>query len=134
MFSNLFNLAYKRTKLQALGFYIVWLLLLMFLAALFNIFMYILLNPHAQPLAGFEAGYKAGMNTARMVIPIFSFVSMALLSFGIIAAKKIFNVKTFILAIIAILITPVFGGWIGMLFPAILTTFDDNNDSSDEIS
>lgn len=123
MFKELFNLSYKRTKLQAFGFYIVWSLIFMIIAGLLNGIFAALLYPNLMQ-DGYNGGYKAGTATARYVVPICALVLTTSLSSAIIRSRKIFSTATLLLATASVLITPLFGCWIGMIPMAILTTFD----------
>lgn len=52
-------------------------------------------------------------------------------NFGILSSKKILkHIGAILLALCATLITPIFGGVIGMIFLAILTSFNNENTSN----
>ncbi|OGC05723.1 hypothetical protein A2526_05555 [candidate division WOR-1 bacterium RIFOXYD2_FULL_36_8] len=107
MFKNLTDFGYKRSALQALGFYLAYLLLTImigFLAGgIMGMFGY-----------GFMDGLKVGTLSAIVI--------STLLSIFTVKAKNLLNF-TNILFIIATGILAFFGGaFLGLILPAYLTT------------
>lgn len=72
MFQNLFNLGYTRTKKEAFGFYIAYLLLTMFLGALFAGLVVLLMG--VNEAEAFEQGVRVGTYIAVAVSVIMSFM------------------------------------------------------------
>lgn len=123
MFKELFNLSYKRTKLQAFGFYIVWTLIFMLIAGLVNALVIVLFTPYMPK--NYVEGLKTANITAKYVVPICALVLTTSLSAAIIHTKRIFSVATLLLAVASVLITPLFGAFLGMIPLVALTTFDN---------
>ena len=107
MFSKLFDLQFHRTALQALGFYIAYLLLLIITSAVAGGIVGLLGG-------GFEVGLKAGNLIAILVC--------LGLSFQILSAKKSISFGNVLLALLAGILAIVGGGLLGLIPVSFLTT------------
>ncbi len=115
MFKELMNFKYKRTGVQAIGFYIVFFIICVLLGGILSALLQI--NSTADPKVIYENGLRIGSCTA--------IVYCATLSLTILVVKKLYKSA---LAIILFLLTFVgailMGGLLGCIFPAILSTFE----------
>ncbi len=110
MFSHLSDFGYKRSGLQAVGFYIVYLILTIITAAVGGIFFGM-----ASGSNNFGLGQKIGMIVSILFAMIFSFL--------ILQSKKMLNNYMYIgLAIAAGVLAYLGGGLLGLIIPAYLTT------------
>ena len=126
MFKNLFNFEYKRTGIEALGFYIVYTILFVAFLSLINGVIANIIYPDLKT-ASFHEGVEKGRQTAMIVMPVLLLISSGILSIAILIAKKIYTVGAILLTILAICLTSIFGAIIGVIPIAILTTFDNKN-------
>lgn len=110
MFSQLGNFGYKRTALQAVGFYIAYLVFTIITAALASMVLGGVTGNN-----DFEFGKKVGIVVAIVMTLIFSFL--------ILQAKKMTNNYMYLLlAVVAGILSFVGGGLLGLIIPAYLTT------------
>jgi len=110
MFTHLTNFAYKRTALQAVGFYIAYFLLLLLIAGATGGFLALVTGNVDQELS------------VRIGVMI-SAIACAVLSLAIAQKKHTLHHFTTILAIILAIIGAMFGGaLVGLVFVAYLTT------------
>lgn len=115
MFKELMNFKYKRTNLQALGFYIVFFLICVLLGG--TISGLLQLNSNAD----FQTQYNLGVKIGFYVALIYS----SLLSLTIIIVKKLFTLPSaIILFLLTIIGALLMSGLLGCVFPAILSTFE----------
>lgn len=115
MFQNLMDLSYKRTKLQAVGFYFAFLILIMLLggtiAGIYSISSHL---PKPQTIANCKI---IGAYTALIMIPF--------LTIAVFCAKRLFkSYLSYIVILLSIIFTAVGGGLFGMIPTAILTLFE----------
>lgn len=111
MFKHLFDLGHPRTAVQAVGFYIAYLVLLVLVAALIGGIAGMLI-PN---LSSFAAGARVGA-----VVAIIACVIIALL---ILKRKKLLgNFGLILLAVLTGFLAMVGGGLLGLIVPAYLTT------------
>lgn len=125
MFQNLANLSFKRSKLQALGFYIVFMILgLIFSGVVAGVVVGI-----ASPSADFQEGFNKGGALGPLVATAYN----AILIFVVFFSKKLYkNAIAVILTIIGALITYPLGLILGLLFTTILTTFEGQPQSNQD--
>ena len=117
MFKDLFLLEKVRTKKEAVGFYLAYLLLLALVAGLVSFFV-------GDPKAPFDEGFQSG----QIIGAYFSIIACLILSLFVLYKKKQLN--SFGLILIAVLsgIGAIFlGGLLGLVFVAYLTTKDSKN-------
>lgn len=125
MFKQLGNLAYQRNKLEALGFYIAYLITLLIVAVLASS-LYSLITGSDD----FDTGVRIGN-----IIAILFCISLAA---AICAKKKIRNFKTILLVLLSGVGAVFLGGLLGLIPVAILSTFKSaeptNAPSTEDIS
>lgn len=110
MFSNISDFGYKRSALQAAGFYIVYLILTVITAAIAGMFF-----GAASGSSSFEMGQKIGMIVAILFV--------LFLSFLILQSKKLLGNYTYLLIAAGGGILAFFGGGLlGLIVTAYLTT------------
>ncbi len=110
MFEHLTDFGYVRTRKQALGFYIVYLLLTALCAAIIGAFVAFFIYEDA-----FDVGVKLGT--------IVGIIGSITLSFLILSAKKLTgNFWLLLFALIGGLLQTLGGGVISLIIPAYLTT------------
>ena len=117
MFKDLFLLEKVRTKKEAVGFYLAYLLLMALVSGLVATFL-------GDPTASFDEGFQDG----QIVGIYFSSIACLILSLFVLYKKKQLN--SFGLILIAVLsgIGAIFlGGLLGLVFVAYLTTKDSKN-------
>ena len=115
MFKELMNFKYKRTGMQAIGFYIVFFLICALLGGIVSGLL--------------QAGSSADFQTQAAVgIKIGSYVAIiycTILSLVMLIVKKLYKsalaVVLFLLTILGVMLM---GGLLGCIFPAILSTFE----------
>ncbi len=136
MFENVFDMSVKQTKLQALGFYIVYLiigliavgLLCASIAAMYCMFSGVCTDDNA---------YEIGRKIGSVVGIVSCFVYILGIGSWIVFSKKLYKkASAMVLYVLAILLTVPFGA-VGALIPlAVLTTFDnysaEENNSSEQ--
>ena len=123
MFKNLFDLGYKRTGLEAFGFYIVYTILFIVIGGLANGLAAKLLYPN---ITTYEEGLKVGKQIGMILIPILLLILSSALTIGMIFAKKINkSIKAWIIAFCTISITVIFGAILGDIPLAVLSTFGE---------
>jgi MFS family permease len=117
MFSQLGNFGYKRTALQAVGFYIAYLVFTIITAALAGMVLGGVTGNN-----DFEFGKKVGIVVAIVMTLVFSFL--------ILQAKKMTNNYMYLLlAVVAGILSFVGGGLLGLIIPAYLTTRGSDSSS-----
>ena len=123
MFKNLFVLDINRTKLQAFGFYIVYVILGLAISGLVcGALARILLGNSNDVQAGIQIGLKYG----AMIASLYALIS----GLWIIFSKKIFtNIGALIFLIIGTLCSYLFGAILGYIFIAALTTFESKRET-----
>jgi hypothetical protein len=110
MFQSLTDFSYQRSALQAVGFYIVYLILTIILGAIAGVVFGI-----STSNLGSDIGQKVGMITAILVV--------LTLSFRIIQAKKLLNKYFYVgLAVLSAVVAFLGGGLLGLIITAYLTT------------
>lgn len=108
MFDNLFDFKAERSKAQAIGFYIVYLLFLLLVAGL---------------LGGIVGAAGGDSQSVEKIVQIALTIICSLLSFLIIFKKKILSIGNVALALISGILAMIGGGALLGLIPAgILTT------------
>lgn len=111
MFKQLTNLSHKRTLLQAVGFYVAYLLLTMVVA--------MGLAAVLGTATGNADSYAFGMRIGTVISMIMSLA----LSLAILHKKKLTNNFVFILlAFIAMVLANFGGGLLGLIIPTYLST------------
>ena len=124
MFKNLFDLSFKRTVVQAIGFYIVYIILIALLIGVLSPVIGPIIYPNTQKT--FEESFQIGAKMA----PIIATTLVTIVSVWIIIAKKSYkHFGAIVLLIVAICLTHLLGALVGIIPVAILTTFDNNNNS-----
>lgn len=117
MFTELSDLSYTRSALQALGFYLAWLLLAVLVAILFSFVAVLVFFGDGFEEAVLEFGLRVG---TVMAIAL----SMGL-TYAVQRAKNLHRgFKAFFLIVIAGLLGGFGGGLLGLIIPAYLTTRD----------
>ncbi len=113
MFSHLTNLSYQRTRLEAIGFYIAYLVFVMLASALAGALLVILLGINSQD------AYNFGLRTGNAIAVV---VTMGL-SLLILKAKGLLNhFGLILLALCSGLIAAFIGSLGGLILAAYLTT------------
>lgn len=111
MFSHLTDFSYKRTSLQAFGFYITYLVMVMIFSAAAAVL--------ASMIVREDAGtFSNGVRLGTFVATIFSIA----LSFVILREKKLTGLGYSLLAITAGALALLGGGLLGLIIPTIFTT------------
>lgn len=115
MFNNLFDFEYKRSPLEALGFYIVFLII--------GVLSGGILGGLAAILSGAQ-GYAEGAAIGRIIGPVYALIYFSVIS-GLILVKKMLykNAWAIILFLLTVFISLIMGGIISCIFCAILSTF-----------
>ncbi len=109
MFQHLFQLEKKRTRKQAIGFYIAYF----FLSIVFGMLGALIFVPFI------DAGFESGLHIGEIMVTIFCLV----LSTGILFAKRLAGNPLYWLAVLGIGVCATLGGAILGLIPiAYLTT------------
>ncbi len=111
MFSNLTDFSYKRTSLQAFGFYITYLVLVMIFSAAAAVLVSMVVNEDA-------GTFSNGVRLGTFVAIIFSIG----ISFVILREKRLTGFGYNLLAITAGALALLGGGVLGLIIPAIFTT------------
>lgn len=124
MFKNLFDLGYKRTGIEALGFYIVYTVLFIVILSLINGVIASLLYPDIKT-ASFQEGYEKGRQVGMLIMPLLLFISSGIITISMLVAKKLYTVGAILLTIVAICLMTLFGAIFGTIPIAVLTTFDN---------
>lgn len=119
MFKELTNLAYRRTALEAVGFYIAYFFLLMLVAMLFS------------GAFGVVTG-KNDFQTGAVIGNIIAIVTSLGLASTICAKKGIRSFRTIVLVVLSGVGAVLMGGLAGLIPVAYLTTFEANNPQSSE--
>lgn len=110
MFKNLINFSYKRSKKEAIGFYLAYLLLVIVSSMLFNSMTVLIVNNNS-----FEFGLRLGTITA--------IVASVLISCLILYKKNLFgNFAYIILALLSGVLAYFGGGLLGLLPAAYFST------------
>ena len=112
MFKNLFNFSYRRTPLEALGFYIAYMVFI--IAVIFFV----------GGLLGLQIGTSENFSPLA-IIPgvLFAAISCLVLSFMILVKKKLTgNVFYVILAVISGILGILIAGSIGLIITSFLAT------------
>ena len=111
MFKKLFDFGHKRTKLQALGFYIAYLALIAVIAALLASIMSLL----SASTSSFELGARVGI--------VVGVSGVLILAFLVLSKKKLLNKFGYLLlGLLSGILTLFGGGLIGLIPVAYLTT------------
>lgn len=126
MFKKLDDFSYKRTGLEAFGFYIVATIIGIIIGAMTNVLAVKFLGT-TNGLNTFKEQFDASYKVAVNVVPVIAFIYATIFAVLIIKAKNIYkNIWAMLLAILTILATPLIGAILGMIPMAILTTFQNN--------
>lgn len=113
MFSNLADFGYKRSSLQSLGFYIVYLILTILTGFLAGMIFGV-----STGSTSFESGQKVGMIVAILVVLVLSFL--------VLQAKKLLNNYFYLsLAAASGVVAFLGGGLFGLIITAYLTTLGE---------
>ena len=116
MFEKLTDFAYTRSTKQAIGFYIVWLLVLIVISGSLALSYEIVA---ADPGKTFAEGYAVGIRIGS----IFAFIASAFFVVRVAMAKKRFSDSKMILYVLGTLVLVIIGGGLlGLIIPAYLTT------------
>lgn len=111
MFKNLTNFKYSRTFIEALGFFLAYLLLIMIISGLLGVAYYML------------TGEKGGGKIGHITGIVLSFL-MAII---VIKEKNMFGFSTILLLCLSVGISIIFSGLGGMIIPAYFTTIEPKN-------
>ena len=115
MFKELMNFKYKRTGAQAIGFYIVFLIICALLGGVVSGLLQMGSSTDAQ--TQYNIGIKIGGYVALAYCTVLSLV--------ILIVKKLYtSVWAIILFLLTIIGAMLMSGLLGCVFPAILSTFD----------
>lgn len=116
MFNELTNFSLNRTRKEAFGFYICWLVVMFLTAFLLGSIVGILFPNHNT----FEAGLKVGAITAAVYTVTFTVL--------ILKGKNLLsNFSSILLVLVSGLISIFIGGIIGMIIPAYVTTWKEES-------
>lgn len=117
MFDELSDLAFKRTRVQALGFYLAWLFLTILVAILLSFIAThtFLASPEMMATEQFEMGLRIG--------GVLAIAFCMGLSYVVARAKGAhMEYKTLLLVVLAGLLASLGGGLLGLVIPSYLTT------------
>ena len=114
MFKELHNFSKVRTRKEAFGFYIAYLLLLVLGCGLLGGIVSLMLPAGAIYQDGFEAGGKAGAVLSTMVTCIFASL--------IVYRKKLFSLSYFLLVVLSGFLALLGGALLGLIPVTYLTT------------
>lgn len=131
MFKNLFDLSFKRTGKEALGFYLAYFGMALVICILILIalpILYCLFNEEACIADGYNIGRQIGKVTGVFFVLVFNLC----LGAGILTAKRLWSSVSAVILYVVSLSLGVIGGMI-LSFIAIsaLTTFDNNTAQSE---
>jgi len=114
VFGQLFDFSYRRSAVQAIGFYVVYFLIGIAISAVVG-----MLAAGLSGASGFEEGFKVGSQVGNVVAVIFSLG----LSIAILRAKGLFhNVLALVVLVFSGIGAAVLGLFLGLIFVAFLTT------------
>ncbi len=125
MFKELFNFKYKRSKKEAFGFYIFYLITGIILGGIAGAFMAVL-NYKAGVQAQASIGYQAGSVT--------SVIFCSVLGLTVLISKRLYTLPWCVMLALLTVLCSFLGALLGCICPAILTTFEVKekiNDDSD---
>lgn len=112
MFSHLFDLSFKRTPFQALGFYITYLIIVMVIVSVIGIVTEVGVDKDSS-----EYGNGARLGT------FFAIIACSVLAFLVMKAKKHTSSLTLILFTATSAVLALIGGGVaGLIIPAVFTT------------
>ena len=122
MFGHITDFAFQRTRKQALGFYLTYLLVLALLSGII-VFLYLFLTgslpvPKVKSLA---EGISNGQDIARHIVPYVIFLASMALAGLLIRAKNLYTVIGFSCVLLAALLSN-FGALLSLVPIAYLTT------------
>ena len=124
MLKNLFDLSYKRTVLQAIGWFVVYGILLLAIT-------FLVLGIISEVLYIFKIDIITGHAITKYIMLLFKMSIIALLCIHTYFKKSLYhNIPALILMFFAMLTTFTLGGHLSLIFVAILTTFENKNNSS----
>lgn len=134
MFTNLLDLSKPRNGVQAIGFYIFYLIIgLILVAALSALFSMVYCVCNAEVCQTYEQGVAIGKKVGFVVGLISVFLYIFGLGMWILKAKKLFQSGNAIFLFVFSIILAIPFGAIAALIPlAIMTKFEGNNNNSDE--
>jgi hypothetical protein len=121
MFTNLFDFSFTRTTKQAIGFYIVWLVMLAIGSSL--------VSAAASPLLGAKT-FKSGFSEGVRIGQSFIIIADTILAFWILKSKNAFSLGNIVLAFLAGGLSILGGGLLGIIPIAYLTTRPNNANRS----
>ncbi len=114
MFKNLMVFSYKRNWKEAIGFYIVFILICLVLGGIGGALSY-----NGSSTANAQQTYEQGVHVGTWIALIYCLVIAGIL----VNTKKLYTNFGYILLVIATGILSVFGGaLLGLIIPAIITT------------
>lgn len=108
MFDDIFKLSTKRTGLQAFGFYIAYLVMLLLVCGIAGAIGGVFTG------GGFRTGVKIGQMIAILACPV--------LSFYVLKAKGAFTFGNVIIALLSGVLAALGGGLIGLIPASFLST------------
>ena len=134
MFTNLFNMSHKRNGIQALGFYIVYLILGFVVVALLSATLSVAYCAYnAEVCQTYEQGYAIGQKVGGFVGIVSCFVYIFVIGMWILHSKKLFqNAKAVSLYVLAILLAVPLGAILALVPLAFLTKFDTVKSPDDD--
>lgn len=125
MFKDLFDLSVKRRWLNALGFYIVYVLLGGLIAGLFCAviaMIYCTFNGDACEVNGSAIGTRIGQSWG----PIFGMIFSSSVGFAVVTCKRLWNsVVAILLFILAVPLSYIIGYLGAFIFISIISTFEN---------
>lgn len=118
MFKNITDFSLKRTNIQALGFYISWVLFILILAIFLASLIEVLLGSDAMDKGRFfDIGMRMGVITAIFVSVVSTFLVIK-------AKNKLKDFSSLIFIILSGILAFLGGAILGMIIPSVLTTKD----------
>ena len=119
MFKNLFNLKFKRSFKEAIGFYLVYL----FLLAISLMLIALIIPSNALT---YEEGFQEGLRIGAYGAIIFCLI----LPLVMLIQKKIFN-ASFLLIFLGGALATIGGGLLGLIPSAIISTFYSKDEKTE---
>jgi len=113
MFTKPFDLGFTRSAKQAIGFYILWLILIVSLAGLVSAAFFPFFSNET---SNFEAGLGLKIGAS------FAIIADTMLAFWVLKSKKAFTFFNVLLAILAGVLSIFGGALLGLIPVAYLTT------------
>ena len=119
MWSELTNFGFKRTKKQAFGFYLAYLVLIMLIGFVVGAASSVITG-----MDSFSAGVKVGT--------VVALIACVYITYQVVQKKNLFSFGYLLLILLSGALAVTAGGILGLIVPAVITTKDLNVANSGE--